>query len=452
LFINKGVCIISKILIGYFMHQYILFFLSSVFFFFVGCSGSSDTNDISILSGCSTDSDINHTISVVTVPHKKSSIPMLGILISYDNIHITSDDSIWNHKLFGYNEHELNHYYKEVSNNQFHFTQASERNGTNDDGIVSVSLSKNHPNSSSLSAVYPDLHDALISINNSVDFSIYDTNSDAKITPDELLLTFFIAGYEKAYNKNDSLSVYAHVYCLNIDTILDGVSLANCQDGGNFTLLGERHNQANPHDASIGIIAHELGHATFNLPDLYNTSGGEGGIGYFGLMGGGVWGQVANEYAGDTPVHFTAWSKIYNGWITPSEQKGFLTLNESSSTDYNVQKITVNQNCYYLLENRNNSGYDRGLYTLQTLGSFNGGLAIWKIDNAKLTPSNFNFNNVNSDDKNRGVDLVEAVSGSDTYLGTGKENALFYYENVSSFETKVTDIGVRNPTIGLTIH
>ena len=43
-------------------------------------------------------------------------------------------------------------------------------------------------------------------------------------------------------------------------------------------------------DATIGVMAHELGHAYFDLPDLYDTTNTSSGIGAFGIMGGGVWG------------------------------------------------------------------------------------------------------------------------------------------------------------------
>ena len=37
-------------------------------------------------------------------------------------------------------------------------------------------------------------------------------------------------------------------------------------------------------DATIGVMAHELGHAYFDLPDLYDTTEASSGIGAFGLM------------------------------------------------------------------------------------------------------------------------------------------------------------------------
>jgi len=408
------------------------------------------------------DSIPNDTIKntdIAQVPHKKSSIPMLGILISYNNIHISSSASTWSAKLFGKSEHQLNHYYAEVSNSKFEFEKAIENNGIVNDGIVSVQLNKNHPDTDIDRykfdlLTHPDLRDALADVNNEIDFSNYDNDANGHITPNELLLTFIIAGYEDSYEGWHVINgVWGHQSCTydEYTPTLDGVTLMGCRDDGNFALFGEKHNVENPYDATIGIIAHELGHSAFSLPDLYNTSGYEGGIGSFGLMGAGVWTrQDHREGHGNTPTHFSAWSKVYMGWVTPIEESGSTSLTETTSNDYNIIKIPISANHYYLLENRNNNGYDKGLYSLD--GTFDGGVAVWHINDEKLTVDNFWENNVNNDVDNKGVDLVEA---EDTYIdemSDGGEKALFYSPHITSFGTKVTNISTRGSVMNLNIN
>ncbi len=406
------------------------------------------------------ESDTVVNTSVAKVPHTKSSIPMLAVLISYNNIQITSSESTWSAKLFGTNDHQLNHYFKEVSNSKFQIARALESDGTVNDGVASVKLNYNHPDTSldypSLfeANAYPDLKDALIALDSKVDFSNYDEDGSGYITPDELLLTFIIAGYEDSYEGwHVTNGIWAHQYCMSDSNTatLDGVKLMGCRDNGNFALFGELHNASKPHDATIGIIAHELGHSAFSLPDLYNTSGTNGGIGYFGLMGAGTWGmQYPREYPGNTPTHFSAWSKVYNGWVTPTEESGTSSLQATSSDSYNIIKIPISTNQYYLLENRDNSGYDKGLYLLE--GVFDGGMAIWKIDENKLTDSYFFNNTVNADTNNKGVDLVEATNPTIDFGGAGDEKALFYYPNVDAFGTKVTNISSRSSSMTLNIN
>jgi hypothetical protein len=227
----------------------------------------------------------------------------------------------------------------------------------------------------------------------------------------------------------------------------------SCEYDATFALFGETHNKENPHQATIGIIAHELGHATFNLPDLYNTADSQkGGIGIFGLMGAGTWTRIdRSQFAGTSPTHFTAWSKIHNGWIqpiTPNDET--ITLYETASLKYNVVKIPINDTSYYLLENRNNTGYDKGLIELS--GTFDGGVAIWKVDETKLTEKNFLENTVNSDTQNKGVDIVEASSSTiDSQGSYGNEDALYYLGNKNSFLDLVDNISQRGEEITLDI-
>jgi M6 family metalloprotease-like protein len=457
------------------MSKLITFIIISLLF--IGCSGGgSSSSSEPIIENNETVpttvdtyiplEDLNATTDTnstdIPLPVAKSTIPMLSILISYNNASITSSQAAWSSKLFGENSHELNNYYLEASNRNFEFAKASESGGTINDGIVSVHLNKNHPNTDidnfTLFAtnVYPDLKNALIALDNVIDFSNYDSNADGHITPDELLLTFIMAGYEDAYEgRHVTNGVWAHQYCMtsssNVAT-LDNVTLMGCTNDGNFALFGERHNISNPHDATIGIIAHELGHSAFHLPDLYNTRENTGGIGYFGLMGAGTWArQNSSEYFGATPTHFSAWSKYYNGWVTPKTVSGSTTLTETSSTSYDAIKIPINATSYYLLENRNNSGYDKGLYSLT--GTFGGGMAIWKIDETRLTSYYFDNNIVNADTANKAVDLVEARPGTiDSLASGGDEDALFYLGNVANYGTIVTNISARDSVMGLNVN
>jgi len=408
--------------------------------------------------GSIVETDVNS--NVAKVPHYKSSIPMLAILISYNNVSFHSSDTVWSSKLFGENAHELNNYYREVSNSKFKLEKAVESSGVINDGIISVKLNKNHPNLAIddplySDIVYQDLKSAMQMLDPYIDFSNYDSDANGFIAKDELLLTFIMAGYEDSYEgMHVNNGTWGHKSCAltSQSPTLDGVALMKCSNQGNFVIIGERHDVSTPHDATIGIMAHEIGHSAFLLPDLYNTSGSTGGIGNFGLMGGGTWGaQSFHEYAGSTPVHFCAWSKLYLGWITPIEGSGSESLHESSSPNFNVIKVSINSDEYYLLENRNNSGYDKGLFTLD--GIFNGGMALWHIDKKKLTYAYFMDNSVNNSTNDKGVDLVEASNAEiDTVdSSSGDEKALFYSTNVNSFETKISDISDRGSTMTLNI-
>lgn len=437
------------------------YFLLLSLFIFAGCDNNffprQAANSKSSIIHDDTDCTAANTIQA------QSTTPMLGILVSYKNISISSSNSTWSKKLFGKDQSQLNHYYLQNSNSNFEFSQAAENIGCTNDGIVSVVLGKNHPDTdidSDLfnSRAYPDLTLALRLVDSAIDFSNYDSDANGHISADELLLTFIIAGYEDSYEgRHVTNGIWAHQFCMlsqnNIPT-LDGVTLMDCQNDGNFALFGEKHERNYPYDATIGIIAHELGHSAFMLPDLYNTSGTTGGIGYFGLMGSGMWGQQnIYESPGNTPTHLSAWSKVFSGWVTPTIQNNTtVTLDETSSDSYNILKIPIDNTHYYLLENRNDNGYDKGLFSLD--GIFKGGMAIWHINENKLTEQNLFDNSVNSDTSDKGVDLVEAANPTldDNDYANGHEKALFYNTNVNSFGTRVTDISERSSQMTLNIN
>jgi hypothetical protein len=86
-------------------------------------------------------------------------------------------------------------------------------------------------------------------------------------------------------------------------------------------------------------------------------------------------------------------------------------------------------------------------------GDFNGGMALWHINEKKLTTSYIESNTVNADTADKGVDLVEASHATlDTEPYTpGDDRALFYFENVNYFETKITYISKRGTFMTLNI-
>ncbi len=414
------------------MSQLLLLFFSLLFL--NSCSNDANQSAVTNIYTASIPFSSQCASSKITTVSSATDRPMLVVLLSYKNVQISSDLTTWASKIFGKKQGQLNNYYREISQNQFEFSEATGCNG-----IASINLGKNHPNAENIANIYPDLALALSALKNKISFSAYDNNGDGYISYDELLITFIIAGYEDAYEgQHVTNGIWAQKGCIDdssIAPIVDGVSLLKCSGQGNFALFGEKHDIHAPHDATIGIIAHELGHSAFNLPDLYFG----GGIGAFGLMGAGIWAYANDtQYPGESPVHMSAWSKVYNKWVMPDETKGTKVMNATSLTSYNVVKVQ-NGSKYYLLENRDNSGYDKGFYFLD--GNFSGGLAIWEIDDTKTTQAYLDNNSVNADKNNKGVSIVDAKQGG--YVDGGKNgngNTLFYSGNVDALYTADANI------------
>jgi len=372
-----------------------------------------------------------------------SKLPLIIIRIEFNDYQFTSPASTWSQKIFGTSDGQLNDYYDEISYGNFQFEVVNETYGDVNDGIITVQLNENHPNN--IEEKIDRLRSGAILANDYIDFSQYDRNGNSAISADELQIMFLVAGGELATSAQPG--VWAHTWCMDSSfnsvtpPTLDNVKLMSCSDEGVYSAFGEKHFNADiGNDATIGVIAHELGHAVFELLDLYDTDGTSAGIGNFGLMGGGSWAyKEEDSYAGATPTHMTGWSKVYSGFVSPTVINANITdldINATSSLNYNLYKVPTGRTGeYFLVENRAASGYDRGLYSLQGSGSFEGGLSILHIDDTLLSGCSYD-NSCNDDETHKLVDVEEA--NNDLTLDSdssyeGQYNNLFFAGNNDSF-------------------
>ncbi len=69
-----------------------------------------------------------------------------------------------------------------------------------------------------------------------------------------------------------------------------------------------------PENGGVGVFTHEFGH-DLGLPDLYDTSGGENGTGFWTLMSSGSWMNDGTVDIGSKSSHMGAWEKFQLGWL-----------------------------------------------------------------------------------------------------------------------------------------
>ncbi len=378
----------------------------------------------------------------VGVDELNISIPTLLLRIEFNDISFTHNESVWENKIFGNEQSELNHYFQSVSYNNFSLSNR---------GIHTITLNKNHPDNSQ-EAFLAELANALNQVDNQIDFSQFDINGDAYVSNKELLLMFVVAGGESSVG--DTLGIWSHTWCFDQNSngfsapILDNVVIAQCGEG-NYIRFGERQEN---HDATIGVMAHEVGHAVFNLDDLYDKTHNSAGIGLFGLMGHGLWAKAkSDDFVGQTPSAPSAYSKYLLNWgtmlnITHTPNDDSYLLNSTADKHYNFLKLDINNHSYYLIENRSALGYDKGLEALQ--GNYKGGLALWKVDMD---------NEDNSKVNHKRVDLIEANAVSlDNSNHLGHTNNLFYNPHKTSFKDddnniEFFNIGNRDEIMALSI-
>ncbi len=101
-----------------------------------------------------------------------------------------------------------------------------------------------------------------------------------------------------------------------------------------------------PENGGLGVFAHEYGH-DLELPDFYDTAGGENGTGFWTLMSSGSWLNHGQESIGTTPGLMGPEEKYYLGWLDYTEvnpgQNGSFTLSPSQETAVGQdQAIKVN--------------------------------------------------------------------------------------------------------------
>lgn len=409
-----------------------LFLLLIVSVVFTGCGGGGGT------SGGTVPPDVNDTET------NSTSLPLVIIRVEFNDYQFSSSASVWAQKIFGASQGELNHYFNEISYEKFQFKAANETDATVNDGIITVHLDENHPDD--LEEKIDKLRSAVTLANPDIDFSQYDTDHNGAISSDELQIMFLVAGGELATGLRPG--IWAHSWCLGQPSnsitppTLDNVKLMSCNDNGTYSAFGERHfsftTQGN--DATIGIIAHELGHAVFYIPDLYDTTYNSAGIGNFGLMGGGSWAyKEGDNYYGETPVHMLGWTKVYCNFIAPTTLEtsiSDLDVIATSSLDYSLYKLPTGKlDEYFLVENRAASGYDRALFSLVGDGSYEGGLSILHIDD-NLLDDCLTRNNCNDNPDHKLVDVEEANNdvGLDTVSSyEGHYDNLFFAGNQDEF-------------------
>ncbi|MBE0595946.1 MAG: M6 family metalloprotease domain-containing protein [Desulfuromonadales bacterium] len=351
--------------------------------------------------------------------------PTLLLLVDFLDIEIRTTETSWAQLLAGSTGSTLDRYFSEVSAGQLAPVPAEEMQGIGNDGVVRVRLNYAHPNTGGQILRDNQLiaRNALIAADPFINFAPFDRDGNGYLSGEELNIVVIVAGYEASYGIG-SPSVWAHWWTLDSALILDGKGLATPGFGG-YVQAGELHGD---HQATIGVIAHELGH-NLGLPDMYDYDGSSFGVGVHSLMASGCWGYTSGNWLGSSPTHLDPWSKVRKGFVTPitAATAGDYLLDSIATGSYDVLKVpTPDPSQYFLFENRQLAGFDQALATW----GVNGGVAIWHIDETViLQRANTGINN---DERHKGVDLEEA---NESVLGysqldsrvSGNYNHYYYF-------------------------
>lgn len=185
-----------------------------------------------------------------------------------------------------------------------------------------------------------------------INFSKYDWNGDGEV--DQVFVLY--AGHGEASYK-DANTIWPHMYYLSASDYgkplsLDGVTVDT------YACSSELNGDGNLD--GIGTFCHEFSHC-MGFRDLYDTSyAGWFGMGDFDLM-------CSGSYNGDSkcPAGYSAYEKAQCGWLTLKD----MTNIEQETSIVGVQPMSADGDAYiiknkghedeyYILENRQKTGWD----------------------------------------------------------------------------------------------
>ena len=259
--------------------------------------------------------------------------------------------------------------------------------------------------------------DAARAADASVDFGPYDNDGNGYV--DAFIVVHAGRGGEETGDPGD---LWSHKWVLPEEYPTDGATIF-----GYLTI---------PEDAKLGVSAHELGHLVFGFPDLYDIDGSSEGIGNWCLMAGGSW-----NGGGDTPAHPSAWCKVKQGWASLTNVTAAQTLTlpdvKTSRTVHRLWTDGAEGPEAFLLENRQQSGYDRELP--------GGGLLIWHVDDSREDNSDESHFLVGLLQADGARDLEQASNrgdGGDQYPGWADNRTLDATSTPSSVSHAGQDSGV----------
>lgn len=186
-----------------------------------------------------------------------------------------------------------------------------------------------------------------------INFSKYDWNGDGEV--DQVFVLY--AGHGEASYK-DANTIWPHMYYLSASDYgkplsLDGVTVDT------YACSSELNGDGNLD--GIGTFCHEFSHC-MGFPDLYDTSsdGGWFGMGDFDLM-------CSGSYNGDSkcPAGYSAYEKAECGWLTLKDMTNIEQQTSivgvqpmSADGDAYIIKNKGHEDEYYILENRQKTGWD----------------------------------------------------------------------------------------------
>ena len=201
-----------------------------------------------------------------------------------------------------------------------------------------------------------------------VNFKEYDTNNDGIL--DNVFI--FYAGHNEAEGGGEN-TIWPHASNISyLNVKLDGVVV------GSYACTSEYKGSGGSVRCGIGTFCHEFGHV-IGQPDFYDTDYNYYTVGNWDIMSNGSYNNNGN-----TPPTFSAYERMYEGWLTPKqlELPGQYTLSDVpfkkeayliAASEHNLSGTNPNPKEFFLLDYRSGAN----TWDLYLPGK---GMLVWHID------------------------------------------------------------------------
>ena len=247
---------------------------------------------------------------------------------------------------------------------------------------------------------------------NGADFTLYDNDNNGYVD----FVYVIYAGYGEADGGPEN-TIWPHNHQLSYtgySCTVDGKRIDNYACSNEINYGAEVY-------AGIGTFVHEFGHV-IGLPDIYSTDNESvhKTSGMWEIMD---YGPYNNE--GNTPPGYSAYERFYCGWLTPRvlTDPEYVWLNPiehqealliSSNNTHNLVGYNPNPSTFYLLEARNQTGWDAYIP--------GEGMLITKIN---FSSYYWTYNAVNYSANDMHIDILEADGSAPAYNASNRTNGWF---------------------------
>ncbi len=250
-----------------------------------------------------------------------------------------------------------------------------------------------------------------------VNFKDYDCDNDGEVD----FVFVIYAGYGQSSGADEN-TIWPHSFWVSDfhgDVAGGQTCIIDNTKINTYACVPELNGRSGNRRIGIGTFCHEFSHV-LGFPDLYITesSPNHRTLGDWDILD---YGPYLNR--GRTPPAYSAYERFFMGWLYPAilNEKGTYTLQElqqsntaaiiTSTGKHNMAGNDPNPTEFYILENRQQTGWDKYLK--------GHGLMITKI---KYNYQSWYDNTVNNTSSNLGVDIIEAEKNTEK---TNKPTDLF---------------------------